>query len=329
MTGRLTNLPGPLALRAAEVAAAAQLACLLEASAPKPGNVSPGRHFTDLRYEDFLASAAAIGLPLAEAGLRPLGATVRHAFESTRQWTRTNTNLGIVLLLAPLARAALVDRPEPPEVGLGNTDGVGLQPGNSAQRALDLRGRLRCVLESSTLDDARNVYAAIRCAAPGGLGRVGAEDVADEPTKTLFEVMRLAADRDSIAREYTTAFEITFETGVPALARARTDGLDWSDAIAETFLTLLAAIPDTHIIRRAGADLAAEASQHARAALAAGGVRSASGRRAIDDMDSRLRDPGHAANPGASADLTAAAIFVMLLDGGWQNVHGGPDAAPR
>src|SRR5687768_4055615 len=91
---------------AGDVAAAAQLACLLEVSAPKPGNVSPGRHFADTRYEDFLASAVAIGAPLAGAGTRPLGATIRLAIEATARWTKSNTNLGIVLLLAPLARAA-------------------------------------------------------------------------------------------------------------------------------------------------------------------------------------------------------------------------------
>ena len=90
-----------------DVAAPAQLACLLEVSAPKPGNVSPGRHFHDTRYEDFLASAVAIGPALAPARGRPLGATIRAAVEATARWTRSNTNLGIVLLLAPLARAAL------------------------------------------------------------------------------------------------------------------------------------------------------------------------------------------------------------------------------
>src|SRR5216117_183194 len=143
---------------AADVTAAAQLACLLEASAPKPGNVSPGRHFADFRYEDLLASAAAIGGPLAGAATRPVGATVRLAVEATARWTRSNTNLGIVLLLAPLARARLVDSGD------------------------DLRGAVRRVLEASTVEDARDVYAAIRLAAPGGLGRVGKQDVADEPT---------------------------------------------------------------------------------------------------------------------------------------------------
>src|SRR5712691_9832840 len=106
----MTGVGAPASARsvlAADIATAAQLACLLEASAPKPGNVSPGRHFADVRYEDFLASAAAIGEPLAGAGVRTVGATVRLAVDATARWTGSNTNLGIVLLLAPLARAAL------------------------------------------------------------------------------------------------------------------------------------------------------------------------------------------------------------------------------
>jgi len=295
----------------ADVPIAAQLACLIEASAPKPGNVSPGRHFPDASYEDFLASAAAIGAPLAGAATRPVGATVRLAVEATARWTRSNTNLGIVLLLAPLARAALVDARD------------------------DLRGAVRRVLEASTVEDARDVYTAIRLATPGGLGRVEAQDVADEPTMTLVEVMRLAADRDSIAREYATAFELTFLTGAPALERARGDALSWDDAVVETFLSLLAAAPDTHIARRGGAAMAVEVSRQARAALAAGGVRSAAGRRAIDDMDRNLRDARHTANPGTAADLTAAAIFVVLLGGGWPHsrdalaTREGRDAAAR
>jgi triphosphoribosyl-dephospho-CoA synthase len=291
-------------LAAADVTAAAQLACLLEASAPKPGNVSPGRHFADVRYEDFLASAAAIGGPLAGAGTRPVGATVRLAVEATACWTRSNTNLGIVLLLAPLARAALLESP---------FDG----PTGNAPPWTGLRGALRRVLEATSVDDAREVYAAIRRAAPGGLGRAEAQDVADEPTMTLLEVMRLAADRDGIAREYATAFEVTFETGAPVLDRARRDWLSWDDAVVETFLTLLAAAPDTHVARRGGAAIAAGVSQRARAALAAGGVRSAAGQRAIDEMDRGLRDARNTANPGTAADLTAAAIFVVLLSGGW------------
>ena len=134
---------------------------------------------------------------------------------------------------------------------------------------------------------------------------------------TLLEVMRLAADRDGIAREYATAYQVTFEVGAPVLDRARRDGLSWNNAIVETYLTLLAATPDTHIVRRSGAAVAAEVSRQARTVLAAGGVRSAAGRQAIDEMDFGLRDARNTANPGTTADLTAAAIFVVLLGGGW------------
>src|SRR6185503_19691287 len=85
-----------------DIAAAAQLACLLEAHAPKPGNVFPGRDFADVGYDDFVASAAAIGAPFSRLADTPLGVLVREAVEATTKWAPSNTNLGIVLLLAPL-----------------------------------------------------------------------------------------------------------------------------------------------------------------------------------------------------------------------------------
>jgi triphosphoribosyl-dephospho-CoA synthase len=295
----------PAPVRAAtNVAAAAQLACLLEASAQKPGNVAPLRHFVDARYEDFLASAVAIGPALQEAGSRPLGETIRDAVQATRLWTASNTNLGIVLLLAPLARAACL--------------------------AGNLRESLRGVLESTTVNDARDAYAAIRAAGPGGLGRAGAQDVFEEPTVTLLEAMRLAADRDGIAREYVTTYEITFDVGVRALETARADGLEWDDAVVETYLALLARAPDTHVIRRAGAAVAAKISRRAREVIDLGGVRSAEGRRALEQFDAGLRAPGNPANPGTTADVTAAAIFIVLIEGGFSpRGRGEGHGAPR
>jgi triphosphoribosyl-dephospho-CoA synthase len=276
----------------AEVAAAGQLACLLEVSAPKPGNVSPGRHFHDTRYEDFLASAVAIGPALAAAGENPLGTTIRRAVEATLRWTRSNTNLGIVLLLAPLARAAL-------------------------REGASLRERLRTVLAETTVTDAGEVYAAIRRARPGGLGEAKAEDVAGAPTVSLRDAMSLAADRDAIAREYVTDFALTFETGVPAVLAARREGLVWSDTVVEAYLALLDATPDTHIARKLGAAEAAAISLQAREARAAGGTRSPEGRRALGLLDAELRDERNRRNPGTTADLTCAALFVVILEEGW------------
>ena len=298
-----------------DIGALAQLACLLEVNAPKPGNVSPRGDFDDTTYDDFVASSAAINTALGTAGSRPLGKTILLAIEATRAVTATNTNLGIVLLFAPLARAAAAI-----------TSG-----GNWTDRRIIDRQRLRTaladVLVSTTVDDARHAYAAIRLASPGGLGSTSQQDVAAEPTIPLTEAMRLAADRDGIALEYVTDFHATFELGAPALDAAHRDGLDWSDAIVETFLTLLATYPDTHIGRRADADLAAIVSAQARDALGAGGVRSPSGRAAIERMSIALRGERNRANPGTTADITAAAIFVSLLGGAWQSRNGGTDAA--
>jgi triphosphoribosyl-dephospho-CoA synthase len=275
-----------------DIAAAGQLACLLEVSAPKPGNVSPEHHFHDTRYEDFLASAAAIGPALAQAHTLPLGMTIRRAVEDTLRWTKSNTNLGIILLLAPLARAA-------------------------SQETGALRDRVSRVLAETTVDDAAEVYAAIRQVRPGGLGRAVTEDVADRPTVTLREAMGLAAERDSVAQEYVTDFARTFETGVPALWQARRQNLSWTDAVVETYLALLESGPDTHIARKLGADEAKMVSGRAQAVRAAGGTGSAEGRKALAALDHELRDVRNRRNPGSTADLTCAALFVVILEGGW------------
>jgi triphosphoribosyl-dephospho-CoA synthase len=276
----------------AEVAAAGQLACLLEVSAPKPGNVSPDRHFHDTRYEDFLASAVAIGPALAGAAQHPVGATIRIAVDATLRWTRSNTNLGIVLLLVPIARAALSS---------GGT----------------LRERLSRVLHETTVEDASEVYAAIRRARPGGLGESATEDVAGPPSVTLQQAMALAADRDAIAREYVTDFALTFETGVPALRAARREGLAWTDAAVDAYLALLDKAVDTHIARKLGSDEARKVSSRAREIRDAGGARSEEGRNRLAALDAELRDPRNRRNPGTTADLTCAALFVVILEGEW------------
>jgi triphosphoribosyl-dephospho-CoA synthase len=292
---------------AAEISTAAQLACLLEASAPKPGQVSPARAFRDMAFEDFLASAAAIGSPLLQAGAHPLGTTIREAVAATERWTRTNTNLGMVLLLAPLARAA---SRVAGDAGAGNARAA-------------LRDHVARVLDETTVADATDVFAAIRRAAPGGLGKAPEQDVTGDPTLPLKAIMALASERDDVAREYATGFETTFDLAVPALDRARQAQLGWNEAIVETFLTVLAARHDTHVRRRGGEALAADVSRRAIEALGAGGVRSDRGRRTIEQMDAALRTADNLANPGTTADLTTAAIFVVLLTGGWRDFADG------
>ena len=139
--------------------------------------------------------------------------------------------------------------------------------------------------------------------------------MATPPSVTLREAMRLASERDAVAREYVTDFAMTFEIGVPALRSARADGLPWTDAAVETYLRLLGVQADTHIARKLGAVAAEAVSERARQVQAMGGVRSAAGRNALADFDAELRDATNSRNPGTTADLTCAALFVVILGG--------------
>jgi triphosphoribosyl-dephospho-CoA synthase len=271
------------------VAGAAQLACVLEVSAEKPGNITPSHDFHDTSYEDMLRSAIATGPELARAGDRGVGETVLAVVQASRSVAPANTNLGIALLLAPLAKAALDGEPA--------------------------RARLGATLRALDLADARAAYEAIRLAGAGGLGERVEHDVRSEPAIGLREAMASAAGRDSIASEYVTDYALTFETGIPVLVAALGDGLAVRDAIVELALRLLDVAPDTLIARKRGAEAAAQVSAGARDVLAAGGVRTAAGRRALRSFDASLREPGNALNPGTAADLVTAAVCVAGLEG--------------
>ena len=293
----------------AAVARAALLACELEAEAEKPGNVTPRRRFPNMEHADFVASARAIAPVMAGAAGRRVGETVLRAIEATRRAAvvrgaaPANTNVGIVLLLAPLAKAAaeasiFAERPD------------------AGARREALRKQVRRVLAGLDVEDARLAYAAIRLARPAGMGRSAEADLESEPTVSLLEAMRLAAPRDSVASEYATGYAITFGRVEPALAAALASGLPPGDAVVETYLDVLAEIPDTHIRRKLGDEAAAEASRRAAQAIEAGPAGSPGREHAVAAFDEWLRDPARRRNPGTTADLLAAALFVHVASAG-------------
>jgi triphosphoribosyl-dephospho-CoA synthase len=262
-----------------------QAACVWEASTRKPGNVHRYRDFADLSYLDLLLSAAAIAPVLAAAPTCRVGATVLEAVRATRAVARSNSNLGIVLLLAPLAAV--------PE-GANLRQGVGR------------------VLEALDVDDSRLAYEAIRLARPGGLGRVEEEDVAAEPTRTLREVMALAAGRDLVARQYADEFREVFEEGVPALVRGMKETGSVEGGIVYAHLFLLSRHLDTLIARKRGEAEAEEASARAGEVLRLGWPAEGGGRSALAGLDAWLRE---GRNPGTTADLVCASLFVLLREG--------------
>jgi triphosphoribosyl-dephospho-CoA synthase len=290
------------------IALAAEIACLLEVSAAKPGNVSRFADFSDTRYIDFLASAAVIGTVLRKVARATTGSLILEVVRETARAVGRNTNLGIALLFAPLAKAALL----------------------GGRRSL--RTRVHAVLASLTPRDGQRVYEAIRLASPGGLG--GAEEFDVRTTRgkvPLLPAMRLAMDRDSIAREYTTNFEITFTIGSPALERSMTASGDAEASIVQTYLTLLSRLPDSLIARKCGDREAKRVSQQAGAILADGGAFTQEGRRKLARWDRALRKGDNRLNPGTTADLTAAALFAVMLQEGVEFVlkHPGKSSTGR
>jgi len=273
-------------MNAARIAALFERVCLAELDALKPGNVHRFAAGHELRVEDFEASARAAAPAIARPGA-PLGARILEAVGATRAAVGTNTNLGILLLCAPLAAAA--------------------------ERSGPLRRAVVEVLAASDRDDARKVYAAIRLARPGGLGRVAKADVAEEPDLPLLEAMRLAEERDRIAWNWTHGLADPFEVGAPLLDALEARGWSESWALAGLHLHLLARIPDSHVARKFGKDTAealrAEAAPFARRLLAA--ARPERFEEELLAFDTALKARG--LNPGTTADLVVASLFARLL----------------
>jgi len=269
------------------VAAAYIEACLAELDAPKPGNVhrfAPGHR---MEAQDFILSAEVSAAPIAARGAR-VGARVRAAVDATLKAVGQNTNLGIVLLCAPLAAAI-----EIPDASLHE----------ALARTLDGLDRA----------DAADVFAAIAAANPGGLGQAARHDVRAPAVTTLREAMAEAAGRDRIARQYVTAYEDVFSLGLPALAAARRRHADPRWSTLAVYLTFLAAFPDTHIARKfdtATAEAVRREAAVERDALAAAHDPEGMGEGLLR-WDGALKSRG--INPGTSADLTVATLFAANL----------------
>ncbi|MFV0444860.1 MAG: triphosphoribosyl-dephospho-CoA synthase [Planctomycetaceae bacterium] len=264
-----------------------ELACLMEATARKPGNVHPEASFDDLTYADFVASAKVASPPLSQALVIGVGPSIEAAVRATREVVASNTNLGIALLIAPLAAV-------PPLTSLE----VGIPE----------------VLANLTVADAEAVYRAIRIAQPGGMGRAETEDVAERPTHNLVEVMRLAADRDRIARQYISNFTDVLSFGRDRLHYWRTVRPDcWESLVIGLHLSLLAEFPDSLIARKCGLEVAQKTSRFAIQVLEAGWPeRLCQGE--LAKLDNWLRSDGNRRNPGTTADLVAATLFADVRE---------------
>lgn len=261
---------------------------------PKPGNVAPGSDFANATVDDFLRSAHAIAPILAHASHQSLGDTILDAIRATRGVVNHNTNLGIVLLLAPLA---------------------------TVPRSQSLQEGISAVLNSTTVEDSRKVYAAIRLAQPSGLGEAEDQDLNDEPTLTLQACMELAADRDLIAAQYVNGFQDVLRTGQDYLRTCLQVEVPQPQQISMLAVRLLAEFGDSLIARKCGAEMSGIVREKARSLLDSGWPIQHHTAEMFAAFDTFLRADGNQRNPGTTADLVAAILFAALRDG-WMTAEG-------
>ncbi len=262
-------------------------ACRAELAALKPGNVHVHADGHGMVVHHFEASAAAAAPWIAAPGLR-VGERILRAVEASFEAAGCNTNLGILLLSAPLAAAA--------QTGVTGS----------------LHDRTRHVLAHLDEADATNVFEAIRRASPGGLGAAPEQDVAAPPTVGLIAAMALAAERDRIARAYVTDLEEVFAFGLPTLDRAAPLTDDLSLIVTTLHMAYLAKAPDSHIARKLGPEAAEGVRREAEQLRAFWEPLATPDRfQTLLAFDRDLKQRG--LNPGTTADFVVATLFAAAI----------------
>lgn len=269
-----------------DIAEAFIAACRDEIEAPKPGNVHVFADGHGMTVGDFMRSAEAAAPALCTPSA-PIGARILSAVEATFSAVGMNTNLGIILLCAPLAAAA--------------------------ESGAELRIALHNTLAGLRIADAADAFRAILRASPAGLGTARRHDVHEQADVTLLAAMHEAAGRDKIAFQYAFDFVDIFETGMGALEDVRRKGWPAPWPAACVYLAFLASFPDSHIARKHGEETAARVQGEAR--IARKRYRNAPNPgEALQNLltfDKNLKGSG--LNPGTSADLTVATVFADRL----------------
>ncbi len=265
-------------------------ACELDIKAFKPGNVSIYNAGHDMTVDDFIISSEVSSEAITNP-LYSLGEKIFYAVKETRTAVGCNTNLGIILLCAPLIQAASEQ--------------------NDQQ---SLRDCLQQVLDNTTKQDADWVFKAITLASPGGLGDSEQQDVKLAAEVTLTEAMSFAADRDRVALQYVSNYTDIFTFAILCYNKSLIRFGDQAWALVSVYARLLATFSDSHIERKYGdkhsgwvleqmitVDDALQNTQDPEQLLPM-----------LHDVDRMFKEKG--INPGTTADLTVATVLVVLME---------------
>lgn len=279
-----------------DIMKASQIACCLEVSSFKPGNVHRNRDYRDIKYHHFINSGIAFGNVVYEASQddKNVGLYIKKAVIESRKWSPTNANLGIIMLHIPIAMAA------------GKLDNFNKN---------ELKKNLKKIAENTTVEDAINVYDAINIAMAYVNKPKRGPDVTSEDAKreliekglTLLDVYKISAEWDNISKEWVDNFKISFE-GYELLKKYYKELNNINLAVTKTFLNILAEYPDTLIARKKGFETALEVSKMAKDVL------KNFNEQKVKEFDNYLAKDGNKLNPGTTADLIASSLMIFILD---------------
>ncbi len=281
-----------------EVARCCTLGLLLElATSPKPGLVD--RLSNPAAYAQFTASAVALYRSFLNAGKgMTVGEAVLHSSREMLSWQKGgNTHLGAILLLTPIAKAAV-----------------------AAQKFGNLRRSLSKTLKEMDHRDLHKILTAIKLVQPGALGKVAYLDVNNVKTYELVKRRKTSVTEafkpytrvEVVAHEYCTNYQASIMYGYRFLKK-RIDHEDWNTTGLNTFLNILQNLPDSHVSRRQGRHAARILSRMAKQVLDAGGVGTAEGGRRYTQLIKIVKRAGM--KPAAAADILAVAYTLLLLNG--------------
>ena len=309
----------------------AQFAMFLDILTPKPGNVHRYRDHPDTRFIHFAASITQLGHPMHKAATwgyqfsvadhesSRIGELIKFAVQAAMEPHGKNTLLGTILLLIPLAAAAGHDitRPKPSKTTLHQS--------------------LTRILSNTDVDDAVELVRALQIASPGGAIPKSEEwtdesqtfdfqspktiDLIRREKYTLCDLQGLAASYDSIAQEYTTNFAYTFDTLYPQVTKALNRHPRLEDAVLASYLWALSDRADSFIQRKNGTKAAQDVKQRAKKVHSK--ILKIPESRWMDQIssfDEYLRSEGSQLNPGTTADLLSAALFLALRLGNVKSI---------
>jgi triphosphoribosyl-dephospho-CoA synthase len=275
---------------------ASQIACCLEVSSFKPGNVHRNKDYDDIKYHHFLNSGVAFGDIIYKASKDPrnIGQYIKLAVIESKKWSPSNANLGIIMLHTPIATTT------------GQMEEFNINT---------LKKEIKNTVKNTTTDDAIAVYDAIEIAMPNinppkegpDAQKNDAKQELREKNLTLYDVFKISSSWDSISYEWTKGFNISFE-GYNLLNKYYKQYNNINLATTKTFLNILSNYPDTLIARKKDENTSKMVSNKAKEVL------NNFNEESLLKFDKFLSNEGNKLNPGTTADLIASSLMIFLLD---------------